>query len=226
MLLKGNQSIMSEEIGKNELGRLLTKLIHNHSLSMRRLSELTNIDTATISRIVNGKRKANLNHLERFSESLDVPIATLLQAAGYEVEEQVNQSNVEIQASVEMIQNYMKASNEHNHSFSISKVKDKLTKYEQYAQTDKGNTMIKSKFREKIAQVGSGGPFIVQLKQLFHNYTLQKTSPFELAIIGSALLYFIIPIDVIPDYLFPIGYLDDAIAVNLVANNVLNKASL
>jgi uncharacterized membrane protein YkvA (DUF1232 family) len=33
---------------------------------------------------------------------------------------------------------------------------------------------------------------------------------------GSALLYFILPVDVIPDYIFPIGYLDDAIAVQLV----------
>lgn len=217
---------MLEEIGRNELGHLLTKLIHNHSLSMRRLSELTNIDTATISRIVNGKRKANLNHLERFSESLDVSIATLLQAAGYEVEEQVDQSNAEIQATVEMIQNYLKTSNEYDHSFSIFNVKEKLINYEQYAQTDKGNNMIQGKFQEKLEQVGSGGPFIKQLKQLFNKYTLKKASPLELAIIGSALLYFIIPIDVIPDYLFPIGYLDDAIAVNLVANNVLNKASL
>lgn len=217
---------MPEEVGKNELGRLLKKLIHNHSLSMRRLSELTNIDTATISRIVNGKRKANLHHLERFSESLDVPIATLLQAVGYEVEEQVNQTNTEIQASVEMIQNYIKASNDYDHAFSISNVRETLTKYEAYAQTDKGNDVIQGKFQEKLMQVGSAGPFIKQLKHLYEKYTLKKTSTFELAIIGSALLYFIIPIDVIPDYLFPIGYLDDAIAVNLVANNVLNKAPL
>lgn len=33
---------------------------------------------------------------------------------------------------------------------------------------------------------------------------------------GGALLYFILPVDVIPDYIFPIGYLDDEFVVKLV----------
>ena len=46
----------------------------------------------------------------------------------------------------------------------------------------------------------------------------------ELAVIGSALIYFIISVDIIPDYIFPIGYLDDAIAVKLVLNLFSNKS--
>ncbi|MEH7609111.1 DUF1232 domain-containing protein [Priestia megaterium] len=33
-------------------------------------------------------------------------------------------------------------------------------------------------------------------------------------------MYFILPTDIIPDYVFPIGYLDDAIAVQLVMNQL------
>jgi len=33
----------------------------------------------------------------------------------------------------------------------------------------------------------------------------------EQAVLGSGLLYFISAVDIIPDYLFPIGYVDDAI---------------
>ncbi len=32
----------------------------------------------------------------------------------------------------------------------------------------------------------------------------------ERCILGSVLLYFVLATDVIPDYVFPIGYLDDA----------------
>ena len=49
-----------------------------------------------------------------------------------------------------------------------------------------------------------------------------KGTPRELAIIGGALLYFISPIDIIPDYIFPIGYLDDAIVVK-IALDLLEK---
>nr|WP_275949849.1 DUF1232 domain-containing protein [Oceanobacillus jordanicus] len=35
---------------------------------------------------------------------------------------------------------------------------------------------------------------------------------------GGALLYFVLTLDLIPDYLFPIGYIDDAIAVQLTVS--------
>ncbi len=50
---------MSQDNEKSNLGLLLKKLLKEKSLSMRKLSALTNIDTATISMIINGKRKAN-----------------------------------------------------------------------------------------------------------------------------------------------------------------------
>lgn len=40
---------------------------------------------------------------------------------------------------------------------------------------------------------------------------------------GSALIYFILSVDVIPDYIFPIGYLDDAVAVQLVLNALMKR---
>ena len=40
----------------------------------------------------------------------------------------------------------------------------------------------------------------------------------ELIILGSGLLYFIISTDIIPDFIFPIGFLDDVIAIKIVLN--------
>ena len=53
---------MAEEKLDEKLGLYLKKMLQEHSLSMRKFSELTDIDTATISRIINGKRKANPAH--------------------------------------------------------------------------------------------------------------------------------------------------------------------
>jgi uncharacterized membrane protein YkvA (DUF1232 family) len=80
--------------------------------------------------------------------------------------------------------------------------------------------MICNNFQTKIEQVGSVGTFIDQLKQMYLEYCDEKTSAAKRSILGSALLYFILPTDIIPDYVFPIGYLDDAIAVQLVMNQL------
>ncbi|WP_343770096.1 YkvA family protein [Oceanobacillus oncorhynchi] len=39
---------------------------------------------------------------------------------------------------------------------------------------------------------------------------------------GGVLLYFITPVDVVPDYIFPIGYMDDAIAVQIALKKLSN----
>ena len=44
------------------------------------------------------------------------------------------------------------------------------------------------------------------------NIVIQPHSAAKRSIIGSALLYFILSTDIIPDYVFPFGYLDDTIA--------------
>lgn len=75
---------MTENKNKT-LGPLLKSLLDKHSLSMRKLGALTNIDTATISRIINGKQKANLKHLQEFSKHLRTPLEELLEASGIDI---------------------------------------------------------------------------------------------------------------------------------------------
>jgi hypothetical protein len=51
----------------------------------KKFSELTDIDTATILRIIIGKRKANPGHLQKFADYLNVPISELFLVAGYSI---------------------------------------------------------------------------------------------------------------------------------------------
>ncbi|GAB0169250.1 helix-turn-helix domain-containing protein [Lysinibacillus sp. CTST325] len=216
---------MAELRNSNTLGLLLRELLKERSLSMRKFSELTGIDTATISRIINGKRNATPQHLEKFADCLDVPLINLFEAAGYPIEQRQegSESDSDIHTSVDAIQSLLKSSNVYDDEFSVSHVEQKLESYGLYAQTEEGKNSILKDFDEKIKSVGSIGPFISKLKELYEKFASGKGTLFELTLIGSTLLYFIIPVDVIPDYLFPIGYLDDAIAVQLTTKTLLKK---
>ncbi|WP_342535497.1 helix-turn-helix domain-containing protein [Lysinibacillus sp. FSL K6-1151] len=214
---------MAENRESTTLGLLLKELLKERSLSMRKFSELTGVDTATISRIINNKRKATPQHLEKFAECLGIPFINLVEAAGYPIEQRYEESQSDIHTSVDAIQTFLKASNVYDNQFSVQDVEKKLDDYGLFAQTEEGKNTIHKSFNEKIQSVGSVGPFISKLKELYEKFTTNKGTLFELTIIGSTLLYFIIPVDVIPDYLFPIGYLDDAIAVQLTAKGLLKN---
>ena len=59
---------------------------------------------------------------------------------------------------------------------------------------------------------------------MFERFRSKNGTSAELVVMGSVLIYFIISVDVIPDYTFPLGYLDDAIAVKLALNLLSAKA--
>lgn len=200
------------------LEQLLKKLLKQRSMSMRNLSEYTKIDAATISRIINGKRKATPEHLRKIAKCLEISATDLFVAAGY-FEEPINtkkEPSDDLLSSIDTIQKILESANLLDNKFSLDRVKNQLAKYEEFSMTLEGRENILKCFKKKLQKVGSIGPFITQLKEMYKKFRLKKGTPYQLAIIGGALLYFIVPVDVIPDFVFPIGYLDDALAVQLV----------
>ena len=214
--------MMHDEPTIIKLGEILKGLLTENSLSMRKLSKLTGIETATISRIINGKQPARPKHLQQFAIVLGVPIERLFEAAGYGIREQKEESHSDIHTSFEAIQEILSSTDLFDELYTRERVEQKLVDYEHYAQTEEGQRIILEGYQEKIKQVGGLGPFIDDLNQLYELYCRSNTSSTKRAVLGSALLYFILATDIIPDYVFPIGYLDDAIAVKLV----LQKLSL
>jgi uncharacterized membrane protein YkvA (DUF1232 family) len=204
----------------SNIGLLVKSLLKKHSLSMRKLSALTGIDTATISRIVNGKQPAKLSHLKQFANHFHIPLEKLVDAIVLDVTETGGEPPADIHHSIDTIQEVLGPSYLFDQQFTTDLVKQELAKYEQYAQTAEGNQMIYDDFNSKVEQVNGAGPFIEQLKQMYEKYCHENTPTNERAVLGSALLYFILSADIIPDYVFPIGYLDDAIAVQLVLHRL------
>ena len=85
----------------------------------------------------------------------------------------------------------------------------------QYANTDEGVSRIKDEFEEKVNAIDHGGYLISNFKKLYDMYILETPFSAKALLIGAVLLYFIIPLDAIPDFLFGIGYLDDLIVLQL-----------
>lgn len=75
-----------------------------------------------------------------------------------------------------------------------------------------------------MSKVSGEGPFIEQMRDMYACFCDPAVSEEEKAVLGSALLYFILSVDIIPDYVFPIGYLDDAIAVNMALERLRGMA--
>ncbi len=215
---------MVDEQKQNQLGALLKEHLRKRSLSLRELSERTQIDKATISRIINGKRKANLNHLQRFSDSLGVSFDELMTAAGYQMEKKQEKGRLDIHSSIDEIEDVLQTSNVYGRSFTAEELRSKLDEYQQYSQTEEGKRTIQDEFEDKVEKVSGIGPFLTRLQDMYCRFTSGRGTPRELLLIGGALLYFIIPVDVIPDYIFPIGYIDDAAAIQLVFNQLSPKS--
>ncbi|MCH3964665.1 MAG: helix-turn-helix domain-containing protein [Clostridium sp.] len=196
---------MDSNYQKSQLGGMLKSILKDRSISMRKLSKLTGIDTATISRIINGKQRANINHIEKLSRHLNVPMEVLLKSAGYNIGES-NTDSSEI----------LNVMNSLNYKCDIDKIKAELEKYEQYALTPEGKNIIYKDFQKKLEGINGSGFFVEKLQNMYSEFVKKDISREKQAILGSCLLYFILSADIIPDYVFPIGYIDDIKALELV----------
>ncbi|MFC3746225.1 DUF1232 domain-containing protein [Paenibacillus sp. GCM10012306] len=213
---------MSDEKRSPDLGEILTTVLKERRLSMRKLSTLTGMDTATISRIVNGKQRPKPEHLQAFALHLDVPLAHLFHAAGYGAAVPTPAvPTSDIHSSITSIKETLQAFNLIDHHFTAELVQRELSKYEPYVLTEEGARKIHSDFPDKVKSVNGAGPFIEELHRMYELYSSTDLPSEERAILGSGLFYFVSATDIIPDYVFPLGYLDDAIAVQIVMERLL-----
>jgi uncharacterized membrane protein YkvA (DUF1232 family) len=75
---------------------------------------------------------------------------------------------------------------------------------------------IEKEFGRKLTQIKGHGKIIKRLQLMYQCLNHTKLTKQAHAWIEAALLYFITPIDLIPDFLLPYGYIDDAIVVGFI----------
>lgn len=210
-----------------EIGKIIKPILKEKSLSIRKLSKITSVNASTISRILNGKQQANINHLERFSKALEIPLEKLLIASGYELnnEKVKKKSKYNFSNKIGDIEDIFKFSNILEDDYMNERIREELDKYEEYVLTPEGNSVVHNNFTEKVKNIGEVGIFIDKLKEMYRLFCSDNITTKELVILGSGLLYFIISTDIIPDFIFPIGFLDDIIAIKIVLNKFSKLSS-
>ncbi|WP_208591829.1 helix-turn-helix domain-containing protein [Gracilibacillus suaedae] len=191
---------------------LIKEALNERNKSMRQLAKETGINVSTISRIMNGKRKATLGHLKAISTSLHIPLSELVSS------EESGEPTQPV--SFKHVRALISEMNLPVKNFSADRLKERLLEYRKESNTEEGRATILKQFKSKMAALGGQGPYIQQLESMYQTFKEKKATKKELLLIGSALFYFIASVDIIPDYLFPIGYLDDALAIQYVMQSL------
>lgn len=206
---------MKEEA--RSFGQTLKEMLHDKGYTMTKLAKECEIDKATVSRIANDKQQPNINQLKSFSKVLEVSMTKLLKAAGHEIVEEALTPKEEKQvydfSNDEDILNF---TNLIKSDELVKKVEMEFNKCIDYIQTDEGKNVLKESFDKKVNNVESKGKFVDKINELYTIFCNSKLDSQTYIIIGAALLYFVITLDIIPDYIFPIGFIDDMIAINLI----------
>lgn len=207
---------MASEDMDNQFGKKLKEVLNDQSISLRKLSEKCKIDSATLSRLINGKRKATPTHIERIANALYISSGELYKAAGYNI----NHHSEDLHSLIDEIKADLTMAKLYDNDLSISVIEKELTHYKQFANTSEGKETVKNHFKSKLEKAGSAGPLITELQNMFSKFTMKQGTMTQLTLMGAALIYFISTVDCIPDYIFPIGYIDDAIAIKIVSHNL------
>lgn len=201
-----------------EFGNLIKMSMEHKGLSIRGLSKLTGISTATISRIITGKQPANIFHMHKLALILNISIEKLLNSMGVSyTEHSISTHSVLLEIIQEVLEDF-----KIDFKAVISDIAKELEKLELYAKTLEGKKIILDGFKSKIDTIDGAGAVTDKLNMFYELFCSDNISKEKKAVIGSALLYFVLTIGVIPDYMFPIGYLDDALAVKIVEKKYLS----
>lgn len=193
------------------LGEFLRQRMAEQDCSMRQLSRESGVCTASISRIINGKQPAQIYHLQAFSTALGIPMEQLLLAGGAIGTQPMNENVSFILETIQSILLHFDI----NIYTVVDEVEQQLKKYEGYAKTEEGKEMITSQFHRKVKSINGTGYMVDYLHEFYRLFLGETAGVQEKAVLGSVLLYFILSADIIPDYAFPLGFLDDTIAINL-----------
>lgn len=151
---------------------------------------------------------------------LNINLEELLKASGYEFRNSNNQIfNADSDFSnFDDILGFANLINDKNFNGNIEK---ELSKCKLYVQTDEGKNYFLI-ILIKIDSIEKQGQFTDRLRQMYADFCTDGLTIKKYLLIGSMLLYFVISTDVIPDFVFPIGFMDDLVALNIVTKLLKN----
>lgn len=96
------------------------------------------------------------------------------------------------------------------------KIATMLNRLKERAMTPEGKKTILENFNEKVRRVGGMEKVIHKLKLMYRYFRAPDVPAAKKGLAGAALLYFLLPIDVVIDWIPIVGYMDDLTAVMIV----------
>jgi len=88
-------------------------------------------------------------------------------------------------------------------------IDDIAEEYDSPEKVEKAGRIIDENLWEKLERVGKRISFAKDIHALYNYFTAKNVSWYRKSIVAGALIYFIAPIDTIPDLTPLFGYLDD-----------------
>jgi uncharacterized membrane protein YkvA (DUF1232 family) len=93
-----------------------------------------------------------------------------------------------------------------NYDYDINQFNEQ---YNSELKVEEGTAVVEERLWDKVAREGSKIRFMKEVRALYR-YLRDKNVPwYRKSVIVGALIYFITPIDLIPDFIPILGYLDD-----------------
>lgn len=98
-----------------------------------------------------------------------------------------------------------------------------LRRLQRDASKKEGERQILNQFNRKVERVGGSHVFLDKLQVMYRYFVDPLTSKKKKALLGAALLYFIMPMDVVADIIPGLGWVDDGVAALFVWNLLKNE---
>ena len=92
----------------------------------------------------------------------------------------------------------------------------RLSTLMEVAKSDSGQKRIDDEFDNKMKSAKGAKGFLNKAKTLYNYFRDPNTSKSKKALIGAGLLYFIIPVDLVSDFIPILGYVDDGVALTYI----------
>lgn len=209
---------------QNRFGDWLREELRSRKISLRELGRATELDPATLSRLSSGKQRPTLSHLARLGQALGVSLPDLLNAAGYGSCEESRGQKTGSEAPDPLDQMLRDAWKDGPGARS-ARWADVARQVEDGTATSLAEESLQAIERETFAKIGrihASEAFAAKVRDLYGCVFDPKGPSERRALAASALAYFVSEADVIPDGAFPVGFIDDAIAVESVWNRLFD----
>ena len=93
------------------------------------------------------------------------------------------------------------------------------------AKQNKDELLVKKKFENKAKKLAGKIKFLQDAVELYYCAIDPKTETWIKVLAFSALAYFVIPLDAVPDYIPIVGYLDDAGIITSAIKKLSDKVT-